>query len=184
VRQKLFSCLTTHFLRIFWTWLWFGWDWSWFRKVDVIGSELDVSEQHTVLVGWSGLTSRLDSLPTRSFPFQLAGTPNEGSQPHWWCPESNPHCLFPETLVRSVFSNISSSKLAEHSWSTSTSFRMDRTLISCASQAFWRIAHSLYVLNMRFWSFGMRWRGYRLVSSGRLTTWLPHNIQQGTAMIT
>jgi len=51
-----------------------------------------VSEQH---VRWSvsGLTSHSDSLPTRSFPFQLAGTPNEGSQPPWWCLESNPHCL-------------------------------------------------------------------------------------------
>ena len=52
--------------------------------------------------------------------------------------------LFPETPVRSVFSNISTSKLAKHSRSTSTSFRIDGMLVSCASQAFWRVSGPLY----------------------------------------
>ena len=120
--------------------------------MDVIGSKLNVSEwpEQNLLVGWSGLTSHSDSLPTHSFPSQLAGTPNDGSQFPWWCPTSRPHCEFPEMPVQSVFSNISSSKLAKQSLSMSTSLRINGTLVSCASQAFWSISVLLYVLNMGF----------------------------------
>lgn len=108
-----------------------------------------------------GLTSCSDSLPICTIPSQLAGTPNNASHPSWWCPTSNPHCPFYEIPVWSVFSNISSSNLAKHSLSKSTSHKIDRTLVICTSQAFSRISILLFILYVGFWSFGMWWRGYR-----------------------
>ena len=154
------------------TWLWSGaflWDWSGgsgldqLRKLDVIRSDLRQGECGVSQSQSQDLTSRSDSSPTRSFPSRLAGTPNEGSQPSWWYPASKPHCQFPEGPVRSVFSNISSSKLVKHSLSTSTSFKIVGTLVSCASQAFWRIFNLnlpsfflLCVLNVLAGSFFIR----------------------------